>query len=100
MSPEDLLNSTETQLDQLAASINGADLHNLFNDIWEKVRPLYAGQAKSVESVEALALAAAALKLASHSGDRRLLLEAKHMMGRSLGANEQFEQAIPFYQQV
>jgi tetratricopeptide (TPR) repeat protein len=45
-------------------------------------------------------LAEAALKLASHTHDRRMLLEAKHMMGRSLGANEQFEQAIPFYQQV
>src|SRR4029078_10282902 len=90
MSPEDLLSRTP----------NREDLPHLFEQIWERVRPLYAGQPKSAEAAQALSLAEAALKLATEAGDQRLLLEARHMMGRSLGANEEFEKAVPFYRQV
>src|SRR5207237_3213069 len=62
--------------------------------------PLYSGQPKSPEAAQGLALAQAALSLASHSKDENLLLEARHMMGRSLSANEEFESAVPFFQQV
>src|SRR5215831_6986390 len=100
MSPEDLLNCSEIKLQRLAATASPDDLRNLFTGIWETIRPLYAGQPKSIEAVRGLSLAQAALKVASHADDRSLLIEAWHMMGRSLGANEEFEKAVPFYQQV
>jgi tetratricopeptide (TPR) repeat protein len=100
MSPDDLLNCSEIKLQRLAAAVSPDDLRNLFNGIWETIRPLYAGQPKSIGAVRGLSLAQAALKVASHADDRNLLIEAWHMMGRSLGANEEFEKAVPFYQQV
>jgi tetratricopeptide (TPR) repeat protein len=100
MSPQDLLKCSEADLERLAASAKPEDLQQIFNSIWEKVRPLYAGQPKSIEAVQGLSLAQAALILASRTGDPRLLIDAWHMMGRSLGANEEFEKAIPFYRQV
>src|SRR5262245_721095 len=100
MSPEDLLKCSKAELEQLAISIGPEDLQNLFATIWEKVRPLYAGQPKSIDAVTGLSLAQAALQLASHRNDPQLLIEARHMMGRSLSANEEFEKAIPFYRQV
>src|SRR5262245_28011850 len=100
MSPEDLLKCSEADLERLAISVGPEDLQNLFATIWEKVRPLYAGQPKSIEAVTGLSLAQAALQLASHTNDPHLLIEAWHMMGRSLSANEEFEKAIPFYRQV
>ena len=100
MSPDDLLNASEIRLQRLATTASPDDLRNLFSDIWKTVRPLYAGQPKSIEAVRGLSLAQAALKVASHADDRNLLIEAWHMMGRSLAANEEFEKAIPFYQQV
>jgi len=98
MSPEDLLQSTEAGLAQLAESASAQDLQALFDRIWERVRSLgYAGQPKTVEAERGLSLAQAALGLATHAGDRRLLTEARHMMGRCRSANEEFEEAIPFY---
>jgi tetratricopeptide (TPR) repeat protein len=100
MSPEDLMKCSDADLKRFAAASTPEDLHRLFNTIWEKVRPLYAGQPKSVESAHGLSLARIALALASFAQDQRLLIEAGHMMGRSLSANEEFEQAIPFYREV
>lgn len=100
MSPEDLLKCSETDIEQLASVLAAQDLNHLFDRVWERVRPLYAGQPRSEESAKGLALAEAALTLASHAKNERLLIEARHMMGRSLGANEEFEKAIPFYRQV
>jgi CHAT domain-containing protein len=100
IAPEDLLKCCDADLEQLAASTKPEELQNIFDGIWEKVRPLYAGQARSSESAQGLSLAQAALNLASHAHDQRLLIEARHMMGRSLSANEEFEKAIPYYKQV
>ena len=100
MSPEDLLQRSDADLEQMAISIRSEDLHELFDVIWERVRPLYAGQPKSTGAATGLSLARGCLKLASHRDDPRLLIEAWHLMGRSLGANEEFEKAIPFYRQV
>ncbi len=84
----------------MAISVKAEELHDLFDAIWQRVRPLYAGQPKSIGSAAGLSLARAALQLAAHRDDPRLLIEAWHLMGRSLGANEEFEKAIPFYRQV
>src|SRR5262245_6542644 len=100
MSPEDLLKCSEADLERLATSIKTDELQNLFKTIWDRVRPLYAGQPKSVEAATGLSLAQAALQLASHTHDQRLLMDAWHMMGRRLGANEEFAKAIPFYNKV
>jgi len=100
MSPEDLLNLSESELDNLARSLRRDELQQLFDAVWETVRPLYAGQPKSAESARGLSMGRAAFNLASRVADQRLLIEAQHMMGRSLGANEEFEQAVPFYYEV
>src|SRR6185369_5547884 len=100
MSPEDLLTYSEADLEKLAASMNRQALQDLFDSIWEKVRPLYVGQAKSIEASHGLSLSQVALVLAVYNGDQRLITEARHMMARSLGANEQFTQSIPFYEQT
>jgi CHAT domain-containing protein len=100
MSPEDLLTCSEADLKHLAALMNPQTLQSLFDRIWERIRPLYVGQARSTEASQGLLLAQAALSLASYAGDPRLLIEARHMMARSLGASEEFTKAIPFYQQT
>ncbi len=100
MSPEDLLKCSDADLKGLATAAKPEDLHDLFNAVWAKLRPLYAGQPKSAESAQGLSLAQAALTLASQANDPRLLIEAWHMMGRSLSANEEFEKSIPFYRRV
>src|SRR5262245_58686650 len=100
MSPEDLLKHSEAELNGLAASMTPQDLQRLFENIWIKVRPLYAGQPKSLEAAHGLSLAQVALTIALQAQDPRLLIEAWHMMGRSPGANEEFEKAIPFSNQV
>jgi hypothetical protein len=100
MSPENLLKCSETDMERLAGLLAAEDLNRLFDRLWDKVRRLYAGQPRSEESAQGLALAQAALTLASRVKDERLLIEARHMMGRSIGANEEFEKAIPFYREV
>jgi CHAT domain-containing protein/tetratricopeptide (TPR) repeat protein len=100
VSPEDLLKCSEADLERLAISISVDELQNLIQAIWERVRPLYTGQPKSIQSATGLALAQAALQLASRINNQLLLIEAWHLMGRSLSANEDFEKAIPFYRQV
>jgi tetratricopeptide (TPR) repeat protein len=100
VSPEDLLKCSEAELERLAISISVDELQTLIHAIWERVRPLYAGQPKSIHSATGLALAQAALQLASRTSKQSLLIEAWHLMGRSLSANEDFEKAIPFYRQV
>jgi CHAT domain-containing protein len=100
MSPEDLLVCSQNDLEHLAQTSSAEELQNIFDAIWERVRPLYAGQPKSKESDRALNLAEVALTLASHAHDERLLIEARQMMGRALSANEDFEKAIPYYEQV
>jgi len=69
MSPDELLNSADIELHSLSASLSRDELQKLFDAIWERVRPLYAGQPKSIESAHGLALSQAALSVASHGGD-------------------------------
>ncbi len=91
MSPEGLLKCSDAELEQAANDREG--LQDLFESIWEKVRPLYAGQPKSLQSAEGLSLAHLALRLAAHAQNDRLWIEAWHMMARALSANEEFEKA-------
>src|SRR5262245_42618011 len=100
MSPEDLLNCSQAELEHFGESAPSQDLCKLFADIWQRLRPLYGGQPRSVGTTQGLSLAQAALILALQARDERLLIEARHMMGRTLAANEEFEKGIPFYEQV
>ena len=101
MSPEDLLKCSDADLKQLAAATSPQNLHTLFSSIWERVRSIgQAGQPKSVEADKTLQLAQAALRLAEHTNDQRLLVDAGHMLGRSLAVNEEFETAIPYYRKT
>src|SRR3954469_6130497 len=100
MSAGDFLECCEGDLRRIALDATQNDLDEIFKTIWQQVRPLYAGQPKSSQSAHGLRLAEAALQLATYVDDHKLLIEARHMMGRSLAANEQFEAAIPYYRQV
>jgi CHAT domain-containing protein/tetratricopeptide (TPR) repeat protein len=104
MSPEELLKCSDAELQSFAAAAAKSDMEDLFARVWREISPasasIYAGQPKSIETSRRLALAEAALHLANHVNDFHFLIEAQHMMGRSLAANEEFERAIPFYRQV
>src|SRR5215831_19084966 len=104
MSPEDLLKCSDAELKSFAAAAAKNDIEDLFAQVWREIVPAstasYAGQPKSIETSGRVALAEAALRLANHVSDPHFLIDAQHMMGRSLGGNEEFERAIPFYRQV
>jgi len=58
---------------------------------------LYAGQPRNEASAHSVSRAQHALQLAQNSGNDRLMIEAWKMLAYSLTANEQYEDAIPFY---
>src|SRR5260370_24620101 len=74
-------------------------LQNTFDRIWKEIRGanLYGGQPRSQASVHSVSLARHALQIAANSGSDRLLIEAWRMLGLSLTANEQYEEAISYY---
>src|SRR5437867_12004753 len=76
------------------------ELQEVFDGIWNEIRAakLYAGQPGSEASVQSVSLARNALQLATDSGSQRLVLEAWRMLAYSLTANEQFEEAVPYYE--
>jgi tetratricopeptide (TPR) repeat protein len=81
--------------------ISQDDLQQRFDHIWSEIRGanLYAGQPRNEASAQSVLLARQALKLATDSGSARFLQEAWRMLAYSLTANEQFEDAIPYYEQ-
>jgi CHAT domain-containing protein/tetratricopeptide (TPR) repeat protein len=100
MSPVEILSSSEEQLKTLARTAPAERLEQLFNDIWQEIRNArhLPGQPRSAASSQSLALANVALQLATYSGHEQLLIDAWHMMAHSLMADEQYEQAIPYYE--
>src|SRR5881397_790101 len=74
-------------------------LKDTFDRIWEEIRGanLYAGQPRNAASTESVLRAQHALQLAVSSGNDRLLIEAWRMLAYSFTANEQYEEAIPYY---
>ena len=77
-----------------------SDLHQTFEKLWEEIRggQLYAGQPRNVQSSTGVALAHEALRLATEANDDDLLLEAWRMLAYSLSADEQWVEAIPYYE--
>ena len=96
----EILSSSEEQLQTLARSSPGERLDELFKDIWQEIRNgrYLPGQPRSAASRQSLALAKIALQLATYSNNEKLLIDAWHMMAHSLMADEQYEQAIPYYE--
>ena len=74
-------------------------LEQTFDRIWNEIREakLYAGQPRSEASAQSVSLARRALHLAAESQSDRLLLQAWGMLAYSLTANEQYEEALPYY---
>jgi len=77
------------------------DRERAFDEIWEKIRSAkhYAGQPRNEQSAQSVSLARTALQTAMQSGDESLLLEAWRMMAYTLMADEQYQEAVPFYEQ-
>src|SRR5882672_10427513 len=74
-------------------------LQHTFDRIWEEIRGanLFAGQARNDASAQSVSRAMHALQLATDSGSDRWMLEAWRMLAYSLTANEQYDEAIPYY---
>ena len=83
----------------MADKVSNEELQQTFDQIWNEIRgaKLYAGQPRTEASSQSVSLARHALQLATESGSEHFLLEAWRMLAYSLTANEQWEDAIPFY---
>src|SRR5262249_49980635 len=75
-------------------------LDEIFSGIWQEIRNArhIPGQPRNQASAHSVSLAQKALQLANDSQSEKLLLEAWQMMTHSLMADEQYSQAIPFYE--
>ena len=78
------------------------ELQQTFDRMWNEIRgaKLYAGQPRSEASAQSVMLASRALQLATDSSSERFLLQAWRMLAYSLTANEQYEEALPYYQRA
>jgi CHAT domain-containing protein/tetratricopeptide (TPR) repeat protein len=101
MSTDELLNLSGDQLSAFAISASPESLARIFEGIWNDIRSArhYPGQPRNRQSSRSVQLANLALDLATHSGSEILLFESWRMLTHSLMADEQYEYAIPFYEQ-
>jgi CHAT domain-containing protein/tetratricopeptide (TPR) repeat protein len=78
------------------------DLRETFEKFWTDIRgsQLYAGQPRNTQSATGVSLAHEALRLATQAGDDELVLEAWRMLAYSLSADEQWLEAIPYYEKA
>src|SRR5437870_736630 len=76
-----------------------ADLQQTFDHIWAEIRAakLAGGQARNEASARSVSLAQQALELATEAGSDRFTVEAWRMLALTLSANEQYQEAIPYY---
>jgi len=95
----ELLNRTEEDLRAWALSQETSALERTFDEVWQQIRNLhlYAGQPRSAESERGVALARACLQVAAHLENDRLTVQAWRMLAYSLTANEQYDEALPYY---
>lgn len=78
------------------------DLRRRFDNFWADIRAaqLYAGQPRNTQSAAGVALAREALRLATDASDNDLVLDAWRMLAYSLSADEQWLEAIPYYEKA
>src|SRR5262245_27715487 len=83
-------------------SMNGEELRQTFEKFWADIRgfSLYAGQPSNSQSAAAVSIAREAVRLATTAADADLLLQAYDMLRYGLTANEQFLEALPYYEHV
>ena len=100
MSPTRATRLTDEQLKTFASSAPAEQLDEVFQKIWQEIRAArhLPGQPRNDASTQSVTIANIALQLATWSGREQLLMEAWHMMAHSLMANEQYEEAIPYYE--
>jgi CHAT domain-containing protein/tetratricopeptide (TPR) repeat protein len=79
-----------------------SQLRQTFDRFWAGIRGLrlYAGQPKNTKSTTGVDLAFEALRLATEAQDQDFILEAWRMLAYSLAANEQWTEAIPYYEKA
>jgi CHAT domain-containing protein len=82
--------------------MNGEDLQETFEKFWSDIRGfnLYAGQPSNWQSELAVSIAYDAVRLATEAANADLLLQAHDMLRYGLTANEQFLEALPYYELV
>jgi CHAT domain-containing protein/tetratricopeptide (TPR) repeat protein len=79
-----------------------SDLRETFEKFWALIRAsqLYGGPPRSADSAAALSIAQDALRLATDAQDEDLLLDAWAMMAYTLNADEQWGEAISYYERA
>src|SRR5690349_19294643 len=94
-----LLEKDEQSLADYVGTLPQEHIQALFNELWDSVRktPLYAGQARSTASADALSLSKLALSVSSCLEGAAFRAEAHRMMAYVLNANEQFEDSVGHY---
>lgn len=77
-------------------------LFETFAKYWAQIRgsQMYAGQPRNSDTVAGVSLAHEALKLATDAQDENLLLDAWAMMAYTLNANEEWNDAVPYYERA
>jgi len=97
-----LLHKDEQALADYVGTLSQEHIQTLFSELWDSVRktPLYAGQARSMASTDALSLSKLALSVASCLEAAAFRAEAERMMAYVLNANEQFEESIGHYSEA
>ena len=95
-----LLQRSDADLKQWAVEQDETSLNETFASIWNEIRGarLAAGQPRSVQSANCVELARASETIAKQRNNDQLLTEAWRMLAYSLNANEQYEEAVAFYE--
>src|SRR5690349_10277849 len=99
---EALLEKTDEDIRRYAAELGRSGLERLLGDVATTIQRLnlHAGQARTVRSSEAVRLARIALSMVNDFDDLALKAEAHRLMAYVLNANEQYDEAIPCYQEA
>jgi len=77
-------------------------LREAFEKFWAQIRgsQIYGGQPRNSDTAAGVSLAQEALHLATEARNAELLLDAWAMMAYTLNANEQWTDAIPYYERA
>ncbi len=77
-------------------------LRETFEEFWAQIRgsQMYVGQPRNSDTAAGVNLAQEALNLAAEAENEELLLEAWAMMAYTLNANEQWSDALPYYERA
>src|SRR6266568_2010210 len=102
MTPQQVLNQSEADLKAYARASPEPELEETFQEIWTDIRGnrFYAGQPRNEATSRCVTLARSALRLAETANNDVLLREAWRMVAYALTADEQYPEAIQYYDRV